>query len=86
MKVGASFLMVFPIRGMYFDVVDEMSRSAKYEIYLKDADKFICPYKYEDDPIKSLSEKLTKAGFGINRIEMKGTIFVHPSLDHIKSN
>lgn len=77
--------MVFPVRAFYYDVVDEMSRSAKYHEYLRDADKFMCPYYYENDPTESLSEKLVSAGFYIEHIEIRENKFIHPSVEHLES-
>lgn len=85
MKTGGTFLMVFPVRAYYYDVVDEMSRSRKYREYLEDVDKFMCPYYYEMDPTESLRAKLVDAAFRVAHIEIRENKFVHPSVEHLES-
>lgn len=78
-------MMVFPVESYFFDVVDEMSRSEKYRSYLSDADKFITPYRFEQDPVESFSIKLGHAGFKIMNIALRVKVFVHPNLEHLES-
>lgn len=56
----------------------------KYSNYMKDVEKFISPYHFEEKPLEAFSEKLYSVGFKIFHIEIRDQIFIFDDVELLK--
>lgn len=56
----------------------------KYSMYMKDVEKFISPYHFEEKPLEAFSEKLYDVGFKIFHIEIRDQIFIYDNIELLK--
>ncbi|XP_045447646.1 juvenile hormone acid O-methyltransferase-like [Melitaea cinxia] len=81
---GGDCFLVFLGHIPVFDIYRALSRSTRWNFWLKDVDRFVSPYHDCQDPEKEVKRMMTSIGFTSVEVECLKKSFVYSSLDAVK--
>ncbi|XP_037052031.1 juvenile hormone acid O-methyltransferase-like [Bradysia coprophila] len=76
LKPGGDMLVVFLAQHPMYDYYKKQSFDDRWSEYMDDADEYISPYQYSNDPAADFRNHLTDAGFRECRVEAREKCYV----------